>query len=189
MKRIILVFLVGVLIAGCSQISNVDPSNQLSLKKDEAILVLGISPRMRYGIMTGDIDEGQWSCGFWRNVAAHLWSEDGFIVIKLKTLPENERYAFYEIQPRGYTVFKVFSGDWNVRKGYPTPTFNLKPGVVNFAGAVKVVRENYKYHFKPDPSVTLEDAKTFLSKKYPHFPKEVVESPLKMMKAAHHCLV
>jgi len=146
------------------------------------VIVLGVRPRARLSVVNGEVDYiGGMKCKSWYNIA-NVWSEDGFIVLKLPARSGNQVYSITQILPTG------IGGDSFVpSNGSLVPAFEAEGGTVTFVGAIRITGDANSRGIYPDPSVTFEEAKQILATKFPGLSGEIKAKPLAMKTVTKGC--
>ncbi|WP_223250807.1 hypothetical protein [Rhodanobacter denitrificans] len=166
-------------LSGCIQNHQARPT--LPYSQGDTFIVLGVSDRVRLSVFKGERDDSSWNCTGLINVA-NVWSENNFIVLKLKPRVGTEDYGIGQILPEG-----IGGKSFVVGKGVGVPTFHSHPGVVTFVGSIKIFQRDGRFGIVRDPSITVDDARAYLSREYPNLPKDINVDYLKMMPAKGGC--
>ena len=169
-------------LSGCAiqfqQLNTSDP-----VEETDAVVVLGVSPNSRLSFFEGEFQGGSWKCTSWYNIA-NVWSDEGYIVLKLKPRTDGKNYAIGQILPTG-----IGGNAYVLQKGAVVPVFHAQPGKVTFVGAIKLIETNVGngYAIVKDTSVTKSDAETFIYHRYPNLSADLAAEPLQLMAAAGGC--
>jgi hypothetical protein len=178
--RLLVPVVLSACLGGCIQFKQLDPATSPSA--DDAIVVLGVSPRSRLSLMAGEVKDGQWHCTGLYNVA-NVWSADGFMVVKLPPRTGNKSYAVATIFPAGLGVEGFTAG-----KGTAVPVFRATRGAVTFVGAIKIHSRGRNYWIQTDASVTRSSAEAFLATRYPALAANVAEGGVELLISDGGCL-
>lgn len=175
-----LLAVVASLLSGCAMQMKQHPIS--SVTEGEAVIVMGMSPRSRISLFEGqNTDAGDWSCTGFLNVA-NVWSEDGFVVLKLPVRSGKKNYGVAQILPTG-----IGGTSFRPKKGTGIPTFQAEPGTVTFVGAVQIRTRSTGIGLARDESVTLEHAKAHLAQRHPGMEHDVRLNPLTIRPATGGC--
>ncbi|UJM88320.1 hypothetical protein LRK24_09240 [Rhodanobacter denitrificans] len=166
-------------LSGCIQNSQARPT--LPYLQGDTFIVLGVSERVRLSVFKGELDDSSWNCTGLINVA-NVWSENKFIVLKLKPRVGTEDYGIGQILPDG-----IGGESFVVTKGVSVPAFHAHPGRVTFVGSIGIFQRDGRFGITRDPSITVDDARAYLSRAYPNLPKDIDVDYLKIVPANGGC--
>jgi hypothetical protein len=149
----------AVILSGCISFSGLDPKSDYSDVGDEAIIVLGVSPRYRVHISKGDRVADKWN----RDqimTKLNVFPEDGYVVAKLPARSGTSNYGVAGILPEGIGG-KLFMPC----QGKRTLTFDAPRGKVVYVGEIKFVEDGSNFHY--EVSSNFEAARAYLKARYP----------------------
>lgn len=149
----------AVLLSGCVTFSGLDPKSNYSDVGDDAIVVLGVSPRYRVHIFKGERLGDKWN----RDqimTTLNVFPEDGYIVAKLPARTGASNYGVGGILPEG-----IGGRLFIPCQGRRTLTFDAPGGKVVYVGDIKFVEAGSKVHY--EASLDFEAARAHLKSRYP----------------------
>jgi len=130
-------------------------------------------------------EDGTWKCTGIFNTA-NVWSDNGFIVLKLDPRVGSETYSIGQILPGG-----IGGRSYVVRRGTSVPVFHANPGAITFVGAIEVMSMQHGdasgFGIRKDENTTKEDAQRFISHAYPNLHGALNVESLKMVHAKGGC--
>lgn len=167
-------------LSGCAiQFSQTLPTQTCA--KGDSYIVLGDASRVRLSIFKGEIGNQSWHCKGLINVA-NVWSANNFIVVKLHPRMGSQDYGIGQILPDG-----IGGKSFVVKKGASVPIYHAHPGKVTFVGSIRIFERDNRFGILPDPAITTDDARAYLSRAYPHLPRDFAVNDLKMVPASGGC--
>jgi hypothetical protein len=157
--RILLLTAVLGLLSACGVRQNLRPDEPVQLSGTEAILLMGMQPAgYRLHLLRGKVDEGHWVRPTVDVPEVNIEAEAGFIMVKVAPTLPGERMGVA-------TVFPGSNQAYGPCNGTASPTFELKPGVVNYVGDLSYALANRKLSYAY--SENGQQARKFLAERFP----------------------
>jgi hypothetical protein len=162
----------AVLLTACGTMRNIQKGSALEVDDNSAVMVLGVTPRIRIHLLRGAIEGDYWVMPNFDVPEVNLFPEDGYIVVRSKPTTTTERFGVSSVFPGG--------GAYGPCRDSLGPTFVLRGGAVNYLGELRysfdgaVVRHEH--------SVDEAKVRSFLNANYPGYSERLVIYPVTKMK-------
>ena len=157
--RLLSALALALILSGCVSFTGLDPESNYSDVGEDAIVVLGVSPRYRVHIFKGDRVGDKWN----RDqimTTLNVFPEDGYVVAKLPARVGTSNYGVGGILPEG------IGGELFIPcQGKRTLTFDAPRGKVVYVGEIKFVAAGSKVQY--EVSSDFESARAHLKARYP----------------------
>jgi hypothetical protein len=167
-----IIFSITLFISACGTTSNIQVGTNPELDSDTGILVFGLSPDYRIHLTRGSTANNIWNRPHLDVPEINLKPEKGYIVVRARRTAESQALGVSMIFPE--------KGAFGPCQGADSPTFVVKPGVVNYVGDLNYIFDNVGLRF----THTLDEKKVrvFLDDNYPKFTEKLVIQPMTIMK-------
>ncbi|WP_129775203.1 hypothetical protein [Peristeroidobacter soli] len=176
MKRILSVVLLLLTVSACG-VSNIKSDSSVRLRSDEAILLLGFRPESRIHLVRGPVHDNTWRRPRLDVPEVNAFPEQGYVFVKVKATRPEERLGVSLIFPTTRTYFGPC-------RDSVSPTFEAKPGVVNYVGDLAYTMEDgtMRLQFAMDE----QSAQQFVRENHPRLGLQLTTQPMTPMKADSH---
>jgi len=169
LSRLALAILCLAVSAGCGTRENLKPGTTLESLSNDAVVVMGVRPRVRVEFNKGDVQGENVSVSA---LALTAWPESGYIVGKVPVRTGNEVIFLSAVLPEGYGLRPQY---YLPCRGTKALTFETPPGKVVYVGDVSfnIRGQESEVAYTHD----FEAAKEFIGKTYPDLMPALVSQP------------
>jgi hypothetical protein len=170
--KVAIFFSVILFISACGTTKNIQVGSNPELDADTGILVFGLLPNYQIHLTRGNTENNIWNRPYMDVPEINVKPENGYIVVKARRTGES--------QALGVSLIFPGKGAYGPCQGADSPTFVVKPGVVNYVGDLNYIFDNAGLSF----THTLDEKKVrvYLDENYPKFTEKLVVQPMTIMK-------
>lgn len=159
-------------ITACGTTKNIQVGSNPKLDANTGILVLGLSPNYIINLTRGKTENNTWDRSQIDVAELCLKPEKGYIVVLARRTDESQALGVSLILPE--------KGMYGPCQGANSPTFIIKPGVVNYAGDLTYTLDDIGMSFTH--TIDEKKVRAFLDENYPKFTEKLIVQPMTIMK-------
>jgi hypothetical protein len=160
---------------GCGATSNRHPGADFTVGKFSSVVVMGVSPEVRFRAYQGWSDGKEWEQNKLAKATINTNPENGYVVVSMKPTLKGESYGILRVIPSVVNVLSVCTGG-------STAVFEVPSSSVVYVGEFRLTNDD---EYRVEVGYDFDKALSFMKKTYPSLADRLAKSRARVAKVTN----